>query len=137
MGPFHFHAHVSWLSRGVDEYHSNISVYSILLKKDYLLGALLKMLTILNTLLTEFFKVILYWRSWIMGSKTYWTKIWQFKRTVSRELRCLLLNINLKLLLRADVIRHKILILLKGRFTIYTQKTSSSREFWCGGKHVP
>ena len=51
----------------------------------------------------------------------YWTCL---KGTVSRELRWVLLYINRKLFSRAIVGRHKILILLKGHFTINKRRSS-------------
>ena len=66
-----------------------------------------------------------------------------FKGTVSRELRWVLLYINWELFSRADVPHHKILILLKGHFTVYkfiayehlTDSRSSLHNFRCS-KHV-
>ena len=46
-------------------------------------------------------------------------KVPHLKGTVSRELRWVLLYINQKLFSRADVPYHKILIFIKGHFTIY------------------
>ena len=47
-----------------------------------------------------------------------------FKGTVSRDFHWVLLYINRKLFSRAIVAHHKILILLKGHFTIYKRRSS-------------
>jgi len=49
------------------------------------------------------------------------------KRTVSRDLRWVLLYINRKLFSRAIVAHRKILILLKGHFTIYKEDPASEQ----------
>ena len=50
---------------------------------------------------------------------------WPFKGTVSQKLRWVLLFIIQKLFSRADVAHNKILILLKGHFTIYKNNPAS------------
>ena len=52
-----------------------------------------------------------------------------FKGTVSRDLRWVLLYINRKLFSRAIVAHHKILILLKGHFTINKEDPASERPY--------
>ena len=55
------------------------------------------------------------------------TKFTWIKGTVSRDLRWILLYINRKLFARAIVAHHKMLILLKGHFTIKIEDLASER----------
>ena len=68
--------------------------------------------------------------------KVWWKKerrvSWDgsFKGTVSRDLRWVLLYINWKLFSRAIVAHHKMLILLKGHFTLYKRRSSVRTAWW-------